>query len=402
MIPAGQAPAGDPLAGLPMPPWHPEPLRAAAAAQRAAAAELGGVAQRLSDAVAGTVGSVWLGVAAASCGSLGGRLAGAHHAAARHAGAAAQALAACAAAWEQAQGRYQQARRMADEALREEQAHRDTAPTDAWLAGAHDGYASPLRPRAVALARQAIDEFQLAARTAASALDAHARVLAPTPPQPAPPRHEAKPWFDSALGWLGDRGADLADAGRSVLNFGGYAAAHPRQAAGLLGDVTGMAIGLLGVAAGSGGEAGGAVLDATGVGLPVGLPVNVASAGLIVTGIATTTASAAKATQDFGTMWAEANAESSGGNGGEPSPESTVHGADRLASRGFTAEEVTLTKTGRVLEQNDGATVYVKQISPDRYNVIVEGDRGVVTALKDIRKRAVDRLATNYGWKGWP
>jgi len=154
------------------------------------------------------------------------------------------------------------------------------------------------------------------------------------------------------------------------------------------------------MAAGAGGEAGGAVLDATGIGLPIGIPVNVASAGLIATGATVAGVSAVKANHDLGTMWAEAQSESSGG--AESLPKSTAHGTDRLAGRGFTAEDVALTKTGRVLEQDDGATVYVKETAPGRYNVIVEGDRGVVTALKNIRRKAVDRLATNYGWKGWP
>jgi len=397
MTAAGEAGVGDPLAALPLPLWHPDPLRAAAAAQRAAAAELGGVAQRQAGVVAGTVGSAWIGAAAASCGELGRRLAAAHDAAARHSEAAAQALDACAAAWEQARDGYQRARHIADEAMREEQAQRAAAGPAGLVAGPST---SPLRTRAVALASRAIDEFQLAARRAATELDVHTHVLAPAQPPPPPPRHHAKPWYQGAFGWLGDRGQDLAGAGRSLLGFGGYAATHPGQTAGIVADIGGMAVGLLGMAAGAGGEAGGAVLDATGIGLPIGIPVNVASAGLIATGATVAGVSAVKANHDLGTMWAEAQSESSGG--AEALPKSTAHGTDRLAGRGFTAEDVALTKTGRVLEQDDGATVYVKETAPGRYNVIVEGDRGVVTALKNIRRKAVDRLATNYGWKGWP
>ncbi len=397
MTAAGEAGVGDPLAALPLPLWHPDPLRAAAAAQRAAAAELGGVAQRQAGVVAGTVGSAWIGAAAASCGELGRRLAAAHDAAARHSEAAAQALDACAAAWEQARDGYQRARHIADEAMREEQAQRAAAGPAGLVAGPST---SPLRTRAVALASRAIDEFQLAARRAATELDVHTHVLAPAQPPPPPPRHHAKPWYQGAFGWLGDRGQDLAGAGRSLLGFGGYAATHPGQTAGIVADIGGMAVGLLGMAAGAGGEAGGAVLDATGIGLPIGIPVNVASAGLIATGATVAGVSAVKANHDLGTMWAEAQSESSGG--AESLPKSTAHGTDRLAGRGFTAEDVALTKTGRVLEQDDGATVYVKETAPGRYNVIVEGDRGVVTALKNIRRKAVDRLATNYGWKGWP
>jgi hypothetical protein len=78
--------------------------------------------------------------------------------------------------------------------------------------------------------------------------------------------------------------------------------------------------------------------------------------------------------------------------------QATIHGAERLAERGFSAAEVALTKTGQVLSQADGARVYIKAVG-DRFNVIVEGERGVVTALKNISQKSLDRLSRNYGWK---
>lgn len=81
-----------------------------------------------------------------------------------------------------------------------------------------------------------------------------------------------------------------------------------------------------------------------------------------------------------------------------PTVQATIHGAERLAERGFSAAEVALTKTGRVLSQGDGARVYIKAVG-DRFNVIVEGERGVVTALKNISQKSLDRLSRNYGWK---
>ena len=321
---AGLEPAGDPLAGLPLPPWHPEPLRRAAAAQRAAAGALGGVASRANAAVAGVAGSAWIGAAASSCGQLVARLGAAHDATARDADAVAAALEACAAAWERAHGTYQQARRLADEALREEQAHHAAAraaaadPLAGLAAGGQVAHASPLRPRAAALARQAIDEVQQAARLAAAALDAHARALVPAPPPPAAHRHHGKPWYEHVLGWLSDRGEDLAGAGQSLLNFGGYAATHPGQTFGVAADAAGMALGLLGIAAGTGGEVVGAAADTSVVGLPISIPLNAASAGLIFTGATVTGVSALKANQDLGAIWAEAQSESSGGAGQPP------------------------------------------------------------------------------------
>jgi RHS repeat-associated protein len=76
----------------------------------------------------------------------------------------------------------------------------------------------------------------------------------------------------------------------------------------------------------------------------------------------------------------------------------TAHGAEQLAARGFSGADIALTKSGETLTQADGATVYLKEVSSGRFNVIVEGQRGVVTALKNIPQGAVERLASGYGW----
>jgi RHS repeat-associated protein len=81
----------------------------------------------------------------------------------------------------------------------------------------------------------------------------------------------------------------------------------------------------------------------------------------------------------------------------------TAEGAEEVwqpgpTERGFSGSDIALTKSGEVLTQSDGATVYVKEISSGRFNVIVEGQRGIVTALKNIPQGAVNRLAQNYGW----
>jgi hypothetical protein len=70
----------------------------------------------------------------------------------------------------------------------------------------------------------------------------------------------------------------------------------------------------------------------------------------------------------------------------------------RLAGRAFTQAEVALTRTGTQMVQRDGAKVFLKEVAPGKYNVIVEGQRGVVTALKNISWKSVTRLAQNYGW----
>lgn len=76
----------------------------------------------------------------------------------------------------------------------------------------------------------------------------------------------------------------------------------------------------------------------------------------------------------------------------------TIHGAERIATREFTEAEIALTKTGVQLLQRDGATVFLKEVTPGKFNIIVEGGRGVVTAIKNVSEKSVARIASNYGW----
>jgi len=70
-----------------------------------------------------------------------------------------------------------------------------------------------------------------------------------------------------------------------------------------------------------------------------------------------------------------------------------------LAERGFSAADVALTKSTNVIKtQADGAQVYIKEVNPGRFNVIVD-ENGVVTELKNISEKSLDRLSRNFGWK---
>src|SRR5205823_6312478 len=72
--------------------------------------------------------------------------------------------------------------------------------------------------------------------------------------------------------------------------------------------------------------------------------------------------------------------------GNEPS--ATRHGQERLAGRNITNEEYQAAKeSGRVMTQADGAKVYIHEVSAGRSNVVVEGERGVITALRHVRER---------------
>jgi RHS repeat-associated protein len=78
----------------------------------------------------------------------------------------------------------------------------------------------------------------------------------------------------------------------------------------------------------------------------------------------------------------------------------TTHGNQRLAERGWTQTEIATTKGGgKVLTQADGAKVFLHEVSPGKFNVIIEGDRGIITGLKGLDQNAINNLSKNYGWK---
>ena len=126
------------------------------------------------------------------------------------------------------------------------------------------------RARARDLLDRARGEVAAAGDEAARALDETA-ALAP----------EARSFWDDVGDVLGNIGDAAVDVGREVVNgvasAGNAALHHPADVAAMLGGAGLMALG-------GAGEVGGVALDATGVGAPAGISLNVASAGLIVTG----------------------------------------------------------------------------------------------------------------------
>jgi len=86
--------------------------------------------------------------------------------------------------------------------------------------------------------------------------------------------------------------------------------------------------------------------------------------------------------------------------------QTTLHGAERVAgseaTRGgvLTQEAISVTKSvGRRIIQNDGATVYLQEISPGRFNAVVEGNKGIITTMSNWSEKSILRIAKNYGWK---
>ena len=90
-----------------------------------------------------------------------------------------------------------------------------------------------------------------------------------------------------------------------------------------------------------------------------------------------------------------------GGNFGRTKgSKTTKHGSERLKERGFSESDISNTKrTTNMKTQSDGARVYIKEVSSGKYNVIIEGDNGIITALKNISKKSLDRLTKNYNWR---
>jgi hypothetical protein len=80
--------------------------------------------------------------------------------------------------------------------------------------------------------------------------------------------------------------------------------------------------------------------------------------------------------------------------------QATAHGAVRLAdpTRFLTTAEKAATKASHTLKAKDGATVYLHQAGPGKFNVVIEGERGLITQFRHMTPASVRRLAINYGW----
>jgi hypothetical protein len=75
------------------------------------------------------------------------------------------------------------------------------------------------------------------------------------------------------------------------------------------------------------------------------------------------------------------------------------HGAERAADPSRPdpeAQSEVVANPTQTYSQGDGAQVFVQQVG-DRYNVVVQGDRGVITNLKNISQSSLNRLIRNYG-----
>jgi hypothetical protein len=85
------------------------------------------------------------------------------------------------------------------------------------------------------------------------------------------------------------------------------------------------------------------------------------------------------------------------GKAGSAGARATGYGSERLALAGFTDDLVAQTRAGLATRQSDCTNVFVREVTPGRFDFIVEGERGVVTAHRGWSQKSVDRIAKNYG-----
>ena len=84
----------------------------------------------------------------------------------------------------------------------------------------------------------------------------------------------------------------------------------------------------------------------------------------------------------------------------------TQHGAERVegaaATRGGVLTQGAariVQQTGTKLTQADGAAVHVVKTEAGRYNVVVSGERGIITTFKNLTEKKYDKLAEKYGYR---
>lgn len=352
---------GDPLEGLRRPAGDAGAARAQAALLGRVAGALTGSAGRVESA-AGSVDRAWVGAA----GGAAGRVASAQAAAARArvpvVERAASALVVCAGEWESAQDRFDVAVRLAASAVSEEADHRGRVTSSVWAAAGaavvDDGWRSPDRARARAMAQEAVDDAEVASRRCAAALSAALPELGPPPPPPvavAAPAPAEKAWWD-----IGDDLNDqVADLWQGVQDVGDFVVDNGPELIDLAADTALMAIGAAAMVAGAAGAGGGTLVAATGVGAPVGAPVAAASVGLIVLGAGTATVGAVKFGEDLQTLLNQANSSSGGGTSPSQPP-----AASRTPSRPVRAPDPDAVPTGQRARpgKNDKDPVNIRSI----------------------------------------
>jgi RHS repeat-associated protein len=96
---------------------------------------------------------------------------------------------------------------------------------------------------------------------------------------------------------------------------------------------------------------------------------------------------------------AEEGVEAGAEEGAEAGAEAaSKHGAMRMAEREVSPADLANMRTGTKMTQADGATVFVKGVGHGKYDVLVEGEKGIVTPMKGLSGQEVRELGERYGW----
>jgi hypothetical protein len=207
-----------------------------------------------------------------------------------------------------------------------------------------------------------------------------------------------KPGFWGKVGdFFSDVGADLENAGGHVVNgvasFGNAAVHHP-------GDVALAAAGAGLMLAGGLGDAGGLVLDATGVGAVVGVPVNVVSTAAVVAGGGMVAGAAGDLTMHAMSDDHTSPARTDRTGSGEASTRD-VHGTDRTGMRGVDVDHVW--QNGDMYVQEDGQIVKVLDNGNGTYDVVVRDmsnpSGAPTTALKNATEKYVNNKVEGGQWE---
>lgn len=73
-----------------------------------------------------------------------------------------------------------------------------------------------------------------------------------------------------------------------------------------------------------------------------------------------------------------------------------------MATRGgvLSIKEIETTKkNGKIISQSDGATVFLHEINPRRFNAVIQNSNGkIITTMSNWSQKSINRIAKNYGW----
>ncbi|MCI0457076.1 MAG: hypothetical protein L0Z62_08860 [Gemmataceae bacterium] len=82
----------------------------------------------------------------------------------------------------------------------------------------------------------------------------------------------------------------------------------------------------------------------------------------------------------------------------------TEHARESLPRHGFKepfadVDEV-IDHAIRTTQQSDGATVHIQRVGGrgKKYNVVIEGEEGIISGLRNLSKHELDNLGKNYGF----